>query len=77
MRHKLPGLYSHLHLLRLQSHLSNEPWLVNYLFMTDPALKESNETMVGLFKVLSKQGFGVVQHHDTIDPCDIGKLKNI
>ena len=31
--------------------------------------------MVGLFKVLSKQGFGVVQHHDTIDPCDIEKLK--
>ena len=43
--------------------------------MTDPALKESNETMVGLFKELSKQGFGVVQHHDTIDPCDIEKLK--
>ena len=43
--------------------------------MTDPAFKESNDTMVGLFKLLSKQGLDVVTHHDPIDPADIERLK--
>ena len=60
----------------LQRHLSNEPWTVNYLLVSDPAFKESNDTMVGIFKLLSKQGLDVVQHHDPIDPKDMELLKS-
>lgn len=59
----------------IQRHLSDGPWFVTYYIVSDPAFKQSNDTMAGVFKWLAKEGLDKVQHHEPIDPMDIEKLK--
>ena len=59
----------------LQRHLSDGPWFASYLLVSDPVFKLSNDTMVGVFKWLAKQGLDNVTHHEPIDQNDIDKLK--
>ena len=60
----------------LQCRLSNDSWFVNNVIVSDLAIKQGNETLVGLFKMLSKQGLDVVRHHDPIDQHDLNLLKS-
>ena len=48
----------------LQRHLSEGPWFTNYVLVSDPAFKVSNDQMIGIFKWLAKQGLDTVNHHD-------------
>ena len=59
----------------IQRHLCDGPWFVQYALVSDPAFKESNDTMTGVFKWLAKQGLDTVQHHEPMDQNDIDKLK--
>ena len=59
----------------IQRHLSDSPWFIQYALVSDPAFKESNDTMCGVFKWLAKQGLDTVQHHDLIEKQDIDKMK--
>ena len=59
----------------IQRHLTDEPWFLNYSIVSDPAFKQCNDTMAGVFKWLAKEGLDKVQHHEPIDPMDIEKLK--
>ena len=40
----------------IQRHLSDGPWFVQYAIVSDPAFKQSNDTMAGVFKWLAKEG---------------------
>ena len=48
---------------------------MNYLLVGDLSFKESNDTMAGINKLLSRQGLDVVKHHDLIEAQDIEKLQ--
>lgn len=59
----------------LQRHLASEPWVLNHMLGSDPAFRESNSTMTGMFKLLSREGLDVTQHHAALEPQDLAMLK--
>ena len=48
---------------------------MQYALVSDPAFKESNDIMCGVFKWLAKPGLDTVQHHAPIEKQDIDKMK--